>query len=69
MLMAKARDKQFWKRVRTNSGYEEILGQIRTLYETSRQEEIPSLKYSSRMRFYADGDRGEFETPYFRRRT
>lgn len=69
MLMAKARDKQFWERVRTCSGYEEILGQIRTFYETSRQEEIPSLKYSSRMRFYADGDRGEFETPYFRRRT
>ena len=46
-----------------------MLEQIHEFYETTRYEEIPALKYSSRMRYYDDGDRSEYEGPYFRRRT
>ena len=69
MLMKKAKNKRFWKKVRTNAKYREVIEQIREFYETTRYEEIPSLSYASRMRYYDDGDRSEFERPYFRRRT
>jgi len=68
MLMAKAKDPSFWKQVLTDSAYHEILSQIKQTYQNDRWNEIPTLKYRSRMRFYGDGDRAEFEAPYFRRR-
>lgn len=69
MLMEKAKDKQFWEKVRTDIAYQGILDEIKEYYKTARYEEIPALKYSSRKRYYEDGNRREFEVPYFRRRT
>ena len=68
MLMEKARSCAFWQEVRNDNAYSEILSQIRRTYDEFRWDEIPSLKYKPRMRFYGDGDRAEFERPYFRRR-
>lgn len=68
MLMEKAKSLAFWKQVRNDSAYHEILSQIKQTYQTDRWDEIPTLNYRSRMRFYGDGDRAEFERPYFRRR-
>lgn len=69
MLMRKAKDKQFWDKVRTDIAYLEVVDQIRTAYENARYDTIPVLSCKARMRYYADGDRHEFERPYFRRRT
>ena len=69
MLMQKAKDKQFWEKVRNEPLYQEAVSQIKAYYENERYEKIPVLSYRSRMRYYADGDRSEFEKPYFRRRT
>lgn len=66
MPMEKAKSPDFWQQVRNGEEYEEILGQIKDCYAQSRWEEIPVLKYRPRMRFYGDGDRHEFEEPYFR---
>ena len=69
MLMKTAKDPAFWQKVRSDSAYQEIRSQIEKNYRDSRWEEIPVLKYRPRMRFYGDGDRHEFESPYFRRRS
>ena len=66
--MEKAKDPVFWQQVKSDQRYVEILAQIKQYYLDSRWDEIPSLRYKSRMRFYTDGDRSEFEKPYFRRR-
>ena len=69
MLMQKAKDPKFWEQVRLNPAYSEMVETLKGYYRDSRWEEIPTLKYSARMRFYGDGDRHEFEKPYFQRRT
>lgn len=69
MLMQKAKEKKFWDKVRTEEAYQCVVEKIVEFYETTRYEEIPVLRYDSRIRYYADGDRSEFEGPYFRRRT
>ena len=68
MLMERAKDPAFWQSVRSDSAYAEILSQIKNNYHETRYGEMPVLKYRPRMRFYGDGDRSEFEAPYFRRR-
>ena len=68
-LMQKAKDPKFWEQVRLDPAYAEMVEKIKGYYQSSFQTEIPVLKYSARMRFYGDGDRHEFERPYFRRRT
>lgn len=68
MLMEIAKTSAFWKQVRSNNAYHEILSQIKQTYQNDRWDEIPTLRYKTRMRFYGDGDRAEFERPYFRRR-
>ena len=69
MLMQKAKDPKFWEQVRLDPAYSEMVDTLKGYYRNSYMEEIPVLKYSDRMRFYGDGDRHEFERPYFRRRT
>ena len=68
MLLKTIKDSSFWNKVQTDDTYAQILRQIKQNYTDSRWDEIPSLKYRPRMRFYRDGDRHEFEEPYFRRR-
>ena len=68
MFLKTVRDPMFWMRIQTDSAYAQILEQIKNYYADFRWDEIPSLKYRPRMRFYSDGDRHEFEKPYFRRR-
>ena len=68
-LLEKATSPTFWETVRTSPDYQELRDIVQNYYETSRYDEIPVLKFKPRMRFYADGDRSEFESPYFRRRT
>lgn len=69
MLMQKAKSAKFWEKVKSDPAYESVTAQIRDYYEQNRFSDIPALSYKARMRYYADGDRHEFERPYFRRRT
>ncbi len=68
MLLSQAKDPAFWQTVRTDAAYQPIIEHLRSIYESSFYNEIPALPYHARMRFYSDGDRSEFEAPYFRRR-
>lgn len=68
MLMQKAKTPAFWQNARQDPAYNELVGMVRSEYEVLRWEEIPALNYRARMRFHKDGDRHEYEKPYFRRR-
>ena len=68
MLLSKAKDPAFWQTVRSDAAYQPMITHLRSIYESSFYNEIPALPYHARMRFYCDGDRSEFEAPYFRRR-
>ncbi len=68
MIMAKGKDPAFWASVRENPAYDALIRELKQDYENYRMDTVPVLPYHARMRHYVDGDRGEFETPYFRRR-
>ena len=68
MLMPKVKDPEFWKQVRTDPDYEPIVQQIKEYYDYAYMKEIPELTYYSRARYHIDGDRNEFQIPYFKRR-
>ena len=68
MLMSKTRDPKFWEQVRTDPDYEPIVQQIKKYYDYAYMKEIPELTYYSRARYHIDGDRNEFQIPYFKRR-
>lgn len=59
----------FWQNVRTDAAYADVLGHIKEQYAIQRTLPMPELPFSARNRFYDDGDRGSFESPYFTRRT
>ncbi len=67
MLMPKAKDPAFWANAAGDPAYQPLIERIREEYR-QRWEVIPALSYRARMRYYADGDRSEFEERYFRRR-
>ena len=58
--MSKTRDPEFWKQVRTNPIYRPMIDRLKEYYDYSYMAEIPALSYSSRTRYYRDGDRNEF---------
>ncbi len=66
--MSKTRDPEFWEQVRTNPIYRPMIDRLKEYYDYSYMAEIPALSYSSRTRYYRDGDRNEFQIPYFKRR-
>ena len=66
--MSKTRDPKFWEQVRTDPDYEPIVQQIKKYYDYAYMKEIPELTYYSRARYHIDGDRNEFQIPYFKRR-
>lgn len=68
MLMQKAKEPKFWEQVRTDAAYTEMVDWLKAHYRDSYMEEIPTLKYSARTRYYVDGDRNDFQIPYCRRR-
>lgn len=62
-------DAAFWQSVRVHPAYAETIGRIKEVYDRLSASPFPSLPFSARNRFYEDGDRKEFEDPYFARRT
>ena len=68
MLMQKVKDPAFWENVRQDPAYRPLIAHVTDEYETMCGEPIAALSYRARMRYYADGDRTEFERPYFRHR-
>jgi hypothetical protein len=67
-LLGKAADPAFWAEVREGEQYRFLLDSLLRRYEIDGVGEIPSLSYSAYRRFVFDGDREEYETPYFKRR-
>lgn len=66
--MSKTRDPEFWEQVRTNPIYRPMIDRLKEYYDYSYMAEIPELTYYSRARYHIDGDRNEFQIPYFKRR-
>lgn len=68
-VMSKAMNPAFWKALREDPSCAELIAQTKADYERLHYEgNIPVLSFAARKRLYEDGDRGTFETPYFRRR-
>ena len=67
-LLGKATDPAFWAEVRESEPYRPLREGLARIYETDGKGEIPALSYSAYRRFHYDGDRDEYETPYFKRR-
>lgn len=69
MIFTRLKDASFWRGVRDDAKYVELLAEVRGRWESLRYVgEIPVLTYEARMLYYRTGDRKVFETPYFRRR-
>ena len=67
-LMGQAHDPAFWVEVREKEQFRPMREQLLEQYDTLAAGEIPALTYSAYRRFHYDGDRKEYETPYFIRR-
>ena len=67
-LLGKAIDSAFWAEVKESELYRPLLDNLLSRYEADGIGEIPSLPYSAYRRFVFDGDREEYEKPYFARR-
>ena len=67
-LLGKAQDPAFWVKVREDETYGFLRDYLLQQWEKECLGEIPSLPYSAYRRFVFDGDRDEYEVPYFKRR-
>ena len=67
-LLGKALDPAFWAEVRESEVYRAQRESLLARMEADGGREIPPLTYSAYRRFVYDGDRIEYETPYFLRR-
>lgn len=68
MLMQKAKEPSFWENARKGPAYAALIAHVTQEYERLHSDMITALSYRARMRYYADGDRQEYEAPYFRHR-
>ena len=67
-LLGKAHDPAFWVEVREKELYKPLREGLLTKWEQEAKAPIPALNYSAYRRFHYDGDRDEYEKPYFIRR-
>ena len=67
-LLGKAHDPAFWAEVRESEVYRPLLEGLLEKWEKEGRNPIPALNYSAYRRFHYDGDRDEYEKPYFARR-
>lgn len=67
-LLGKAQDPAFWAEVRESEVYRPLREGLLRKWEEEAQDPIPALTYSAYRRFHYDGDRDEYEKPYFKRR-
>ena len=67
-LLGKAHDPAFWTEVRESDVYRPLREGLLERWEKEAKNPIPALNYSAYRRFHYDGDRDEYEKPYFTRR-
>ena len=67
-LLGRAQDPAFWAEVRESEVYRPLREGLLRKWEEEAQDPIPALTYSAYRRFHYDGDRDEYEKPYFKRR-
>lgn len=67
-LLGKAHDPAFWAEVRESEVYRPLREGLLEKWEKEGRNPIPALNYSAYRRFHYDGDRDEYEKPYFARR-
>ena len=67
-LLGKAHDPAFWVEVREGEVFRRLREGLLDQWEQEAKDPIPALSYSAYRRFHYDGDRDEYEGPYFRRR-
>ncbi len=67
-LLGKAHDPAFWAEVRESDVYRPLREGLLEKWEKEAKNSIPALNYSAYRRFHYDGDRDEYEKPYFARR-
>ena len=50
MLLQKVLDKDFWKSVRNDPAYKDLIQTVEDMYRDNKYDEIPTLPYYSRIR-------------------
>ena len=67
-LLKNAKSPEFWKKVRESEAYRTHRESLFALWEKKCQKPIEVITYSDFRRFFADGNRTEYEAKYFGRR-
>ena len=68
MYIEKAKDTQFWEKVRSCSDYAPFVKELLNIWEKDCTHDIPASKYSEYIIFDLTGSRTEYEQSYFTRR-
>lgn len=68
MVIEKARDAGFWKRVRTEEAYRPFCEELAAMWEKECGIPVPACKYSEFIIYNQNGSRKEYEKSYFLRR-
>lgn len=68
MLIAKAKDKTFWDKVRTSEVYAPFRDELLEMWTEFGGREVPACRYSEFIMYDKTGSRKEYERSYFLRR-
>lgn len=67
-LYQKASDPEFWKRVREDPAYGDLIDELKAKYAAERRDTITVIPYGKRFVYYESGDRVAMESIYFQLR-
>lgn len=68
MFIKKAKDPDFWRRVREEAAFADLRRECLDIWDHIASKPMPELKLSDYLRFFSDGNREAYETLYFARR-
>lgn len=68
MLYSEQLNGEFWSSVKSNAAYKDAIDILKQHYTEGTKEPLTVLRFSARFRYYRDGERADFEKPFFRRR-
>lgn len=68
MLYSEQLDSEFWAGVKSGAAYKDAIDILKAHYAEWAEKPLTVLSFSARFRYYRDGERADFEKPFFGRR-
>ena len=68
MLYNEQLNSEFWENIKHGAAFKEAIDILKRHYAEGAEKPLTALRFSARFRYYKDGDRSEFEKPFFERR-